>query len=94
MLTFVHPKPEETGGPLLVDYGLGLMEINPQLLRGQRALGHLGSIPGYRAFVGHFPDLGVTMAVLYNSDTDEGGFPILDGLLGTVLKNLKQKLKS
>ena len=37
MLTFVHPKPEETGGPLLVDYGLGLMEINPQLLRGQRA---------------------------------------------------------
>jgi hypothetical protein len=91
MLTFVHPKPEETDGSLFVDYGLGLMEINPQLMRGQRVLGHLGSTPGYRAFVGHFSDLGVTMGVLYNSDTDEGGIPILDGLLGTVLKNLEQK---
>jgi len=91
MLTFVHPKPEETDGSLFVDYGLGLMEINPQLMRGQRVLGHLGSTPGYRAFVGHFTDQNVTMAVLYNSDTDEGGIPILDGLLGRVLKNLEKK---
>jgi len=90
MLTFVHPKPEETDGPLFVDYGLGLMEINPHLLRGQRTLGHLGSTPGYRAFVGHLADHGVTMAVLYNSDTDNG-FPIVDGLLGTVLNNLGAK---
>ncbi|HUS87447.1 MAG TPA: serine hydrolase domain-containing protein [Bacteroidales bacterium] len=90
MLTFVHPKPEETDGPLFIDYGLSVMEINPQLMRGQRTLGHLGSIPGYRAFVGHFTDHGVTMVVLHNSDTDNG-FPILDGLLETVLNHLGQK---
>ena len=90
MQTFVHPKPEECDGPLFVDYGLGLMEINPQLMRGQRSLGHFGSIPGYRAFVGHFTDHGVTMVILHNSDTD-GGFPILDGLLGTVLNHTRQK---
>ena len=87
MLTFVHPRPEEREGPLFVDYGLGVMEVNPQLMRGQRTLGHLGSIPGYRAFVGHLVDRGVTMVVLYNSDTDEG-FAIVDGLLGAVLNNL------
>jgi D-alanyl-D-alanine carboxypeptidase len=90
MLTFVHPKAEETGGPLLVDYGLGIMQINPQLMRGQRTLGHLGSIPGYRAFAGHFTDSGVTMVVMYNSDTDNG-FPIIDGLVGAVLKNVGSK---
>ena len=89
MLTFVHPKQHEMHGPLFVDYGLGLMEINPQLLRSQRSWGHLGSIPGYRAFLGHFPDHGVTMVVLYNSDTDNG-FPIVDKLLETVLHNLGQ----
>jgi len=86
MLTMVHPTPEELGSPLLVDYGLGVMDLNPQLLRGERTLGHLGSIPGYRAFVGHFVDRGVTMAVLYNSDSDEG-FAIVDGLLGAVQGN-------
>ncbi len=86
--TFVHPKPEELDGPLYIDYGLGLQVLNPQLMRGQRVLGHLGSIPGYRAFVGHLPDHGVTMVILHNSDTDNA-FPILDGLLGTVLDNLE-----
>ncbi len=86
LLTFVHPKPEETGGPLFVDYGLGVMQINPQFLRGQTAYGHLGSVPGFRAFVGHFPDQNVTMAVLYNSDTDNGSV-IIDGLLAKVLEH-------
>jgi D-alanyl-D-alanine carboxypeptidase len=90
MLTFVHPKPEEMDKPLFVDYGLGLMEINPQLVRGQRMLGHLGSTPGYRAVVGHFTDHGVTMAMLYNSDTDQGGVPSMEGLLETVLNHLGQ----
>ena len=90
MLTFVHPKAEETGGPLLVDYGLGIMQINPQLLRGQRALGHLGSVPGFRAFVGHFPEHHLTMAILYNSDTDNG-IAIIDELLVRILNHLGQK---
>lgn len=90
MMAFVHHKPEETDGPLFVDYGLGLMEINPQLMRGQKVMGHLGSIPGYRAFAGHLADNNVTMVVLINSDTD-AGFPILDGLLGAVLKNQKPR---
>lgn len=92
LLTFVHPKPEETDGPLFVDYGLGVQDINPQLMRGQRTLGHLGSIPGYRAFTGHFPELGMTMVILHNSDTD-AGFPIVDGLLQTLLKYQEQGMK-
>lgn len=87
MLTFVHPRPEERGGPLFVDYGLGIMEINPQLMRGQKTLGHLGSVPGYRAFAGHLVDHDITMVVLYNSDTDNG-FPMIDGLLGILLSHL------
>jgi len=34
----------------------------------------------------------VTMTVLYNSDTDNG-FPIVDGSLETVLKNLRHAVK-
>jgi D-alanyl-D-alanine carboxypeptidase len=90
MLTFVHPRPDEMDKPLCVDYGLGIMEVNPQLMRGERALGHFGSIPGYRAFVGHFPDHGMTIALLHNSDTDNA-FPILDGVLEIVLNNLGHK---
>jgi D-alanyl-D-alanine carboxypeptidase len=89
MMTFVHPKQHEMDKPLFVDYGLGIAEVNPQLMRGQRTLGHFGSIPGYRAFVGHFIDHGVTIALLHNSDTDNA-FPILDGLLEIVLSHLGQ----
>ncbi len=91
MLKFVHPKPEEADNPLFTDYGLGVMEINPNLMRGQRSIGHLGSIPGYRALVGHLADYDITLAFLYNSDTDNGGIPILDGLLETVLKYAGKK---
>jgi hypothetical protein len=75
--------------PLFVDYGLGVGQVNPQLMRGQRVLGHFGSIPGYRAFVGHFTDHGVTVALLHNSDTDNA-FPILDGLLEIVISHLEK----
>jgi hypothetical protein len=85
MLTFAHPKPEEMDGPLMVDYGLGLMHINPQLMRDQNAFGHRGSIPGYRALTGHMPEHGITIVIIHNSDPDQA-FPIIDGLLETVLK--------
>ena len=90
MLTFVHPKQHEMDSALITDYGLGMMEINPQLTAGQRARGHLGSIPGYRAFVGHFPDHGFTVALLYNSDKDDC-VPMLEGLIGVVLRNLREE---
>lgn len=86
MLTFVHPEPEEMDKPLFSDYGLGIAVVNPQLVKGCRMLGHFGSIPGYRAFLGHLVDYNVTVVVLYNSDTDEA-FPILDGLLEVILDN-------
>lgn len=89
MMTFVHPKPHEMDKPLFVDYGLGMGEVNAQLMRGQRTRGHFGSIPGYRAFAGHLMDHGVTVVLLLNSDTDNA-FPILDGLLDIVLNHLGQ----
>jgi D-alanyl-D-alanine carboxypeptidase len=90
MLTFVHPKPEETDGPLFTDYGLGVMELSPQLMGGQRIMGHLGSIPGYRSLMGHMTDYNVTIVILINTDSDNG-FPIVAGIIETILKNVSKK---
>lgn len=85
MLTFHSPCPDE---PLVAGYGLGTMEMSPEVLGGQQIRGHLGSQHGYRAFGGYFPQYGVSMALLINDDTDEGGFHIMMNLLGALLPGL------
>lgn len=82
MLTFVSPTP---GEPLAAGYGLGIAELNPAVVEGQRVWGHGGSIAGYRAFVGHLPDLGITMSVLINSESEEGFGDFITGLLRVIL---------
>jgi D-alanyl-D-alanine carboxypeptidase len=82
MLTFISPTP---GEPLVVGYGLGLFEVTPAFVEGQTVWGHGGSIPGYRAFVGHLPDLGITMSVLINSESEEGFGDFITGLLRVIL---------
>lgn len=82
MLAFISPTP---GEPLAAGYGLGIAEVNPTFVEGQRVWGHGGSIAGYRAFVGHLPDLGITMSVLINSDSEEGFGEFITGLLRVIL---------
>jgi D-alanyl-D-alanine carboxypeptidase len=82
MLTFVFPNP---GEPRVAGYGLGLVEVEPDLVEGQTVWGHGGSIAGYRAFVGHLPGPGITISVLINSDSEEGFGEFITGLLQVIL---------
>jgi D-alanyl-D-alanine carboxypeptidase len=47
------------------EYGLGL-ELS--VVDGHRRVGHYGSIPGFAADMGTFPDVGLTVIVLTNTD--------------------------
>ena len=85
ILTFHSPC---SGEPFMAGYGLGVVEISPEVLGGQQIWGHLGSQYGYRTFGGYFPQHGVSMALLINDDTDEGGFHIMMNLLGALLPGL------
>lgn len=70
----------------LVGYGMGVQDFNPALTRGQPAWGHLGSIHGYRAFLGHLPQQGLTLAVMTNTDSDNA-IVVVDRLLEILLEN-------
>jgi len=71
-------------GQYIKGYGMGVLDYNPGLTRGQPAWGHLGSIFGYRAFLAHFYQQGVTIVVMTNTDSDNA-MPIVDNLLAVVL---------
>jgi len=71
-----------------VGYGMGVQDFNPALTRGQTAWGHLGSIQGYRTFLAHLLENGVTLVVMTNTDSDSG-FAVVDGLLDVLLNHLE-----
>jgi D-alanyl-D-alanine carboxypeptidase len=64
MLTFV--KAHDEGG--MNGYGLGVERY--QFPGGVEAIGHLGTIAGYLAFVGHLPAQGVDVAMAITSRDD------------------------
>lgn len=68
----------------LTGYGLGVMEFTPTLTHGEPAWGHLGSIPGYRAYLAHLHQQGITIAIMANTDTNDL-LPFIDGLLAEIL---------
>ena len=84
MLDFHSPTP---GEPRFSGYGLGTCDFT-DLLGGVRAWGHDGSTPGYRAFMAHLPDHGVTLSGLINDDSDEGGMYIAGVLINALLSRL------
>jgi CubicO group peptidase (beta-lactamase class C family) len=67
-------------------YGMGVQDYNPGLTRGQPAWGHLGSIFGYRTFLAHLYQQGVTIVVMTNTDSDNA-LSIVNGLLDIVLNH-------
>jgi len=86
MLAFHRPKDYGNEPPIFAGYGLGVLEWIPQILRGEQGYGHSGSIPGYRAFLAHLPDRGITIAVLSNCDKEEELAMVIDQLLAVALE--------
>lgn len=68
----------------MTGYGLGVVDFTPALTHGEHAWGHLGSIPGYRAYLAHLHQQGITIAIMANTDTNDL-LPFIDGLLAEVL---------
>ena len=87
MLTFHLPKDYGNEPPIFTGYGLGVLEWVPQILRGEQGYGHSGSIPGFRAFLAHLPDRGLTLVVLSNCDKEEELAMLIDQVLAVALDN-------
>jgi D-alanyl-D-alanine carboxypeptidase len=87
MLDFYHMDDWCGEAPIITGYGLGIQEIAPELSHGQPAWGHTGKIQGYRAYLAHLHQYGVTIVILANTDSDDV-MPFIDGLIETVLRHL------
>ena len=71
MLSFSRPVMNE---PMMNGYGLGVVDVNLGTLmprwRGVKVYGHLGSQFGYSTLVGYFPDLNISVAIMFNRGCD------------------------
>ncbi|MFB0543897.1 MAG: serine hydrolase domain-containing protein, partial [Candidatus Bathyarchaeia archaeon] len=86
MLSFHSPCP---GEPLVAGYGLGVMKFSRDSIQGEQVWGHIGSTPGYRAFLGYLPKHDVSMSVLINSDcSDEVCGRLINALLKIIVNHL------
>lgn len=81
MLTFNSPVQNE---PMMNGYGLGVVDINFGAILPKwpdvKVYGHLGSQFGYTTFAGYFPELGISMSMMWNRGCDAG----TDKAVGTV----------
>jgi len=71
MLSFNSPVQNE---PMMNGYGLGVVNINLGAILPQwkdvQVYGHLGSQFGYTAFAGYFPELEISVSILFNRGCD------------------------
>jgi D-alanyl-D-alanine carboxypeptidase len=66
-------------------YGLGAHDHESSFGSGVAALGHAGTVPGYTAQLLAFPDEGLAVAVLMNTNGSEGDLASVAGRLRAVL---------
>jgi D-alanyl-D-alanine carboxypeptidase len=73
MLTFNGPVQNE---PMMTGYGLGVVDINLGAIlpmwKDVRTYGHLGSTFGYSTLAVYFPDLGMSVSIMFNRGCDAG----------------------
>jgi D-alanyl-D-alanine carboxypeptidase len=73
MLTFVGPVQNE---PMMKGYGLGVVDLNLGTIvprwKDVRAYGHLGSQFGYSTLALYFPELGISVSMMFNRGSDAG----------------------
>lgn len=85
MLDFHSPTP---GEPLLVGYGLGIVNFNPELFNRLEIWGHSGNAPGYAAACFYMPEYDVSLAMMVHTHAGETMSAIFD-LLPILTTNLK-----
>jgi CubicO group peptidase (beta-lactamase class C family) len=93
MLTFFSPVQNE---PLMKGYGLGVVDINlggivPKW-KDVRVYGHLGSTFGYTTFAGYFPELGMSVSIMFNRGCDAGTNKAVGTVSGAVFDVLFKHL--
>ena len=96
MLTFFNPVQNE---PMMKGYGLGVVDINLGAIlpewEGVQVYGHLGSQFGYTSFVGYFPELEISMAIMFNRgcdrDTDRAVATVSGAVFDVLLRHLGVK---
>ena len=73
MLTFIGPVQNE---PMMKGYGLGVVDLNLGALlpkwKDVRAYGHLGSQFGYSTLALYFPEIGISVSMMFNRGADAG----------------------
>ncbi len=71
MLTFFGPVQNE---PMMKGYGLGTVDMNLGAIlpkwKDVRAYGHLGSMFGYSTLALYFPDIGISVSMMFNRGAD------------------------
>jgi D-alanyl-D-alanine carboxypeptidase len=96
MLAFFSPVQNE---PLMKGYGLGVVDINMGAIlpnwENVEVYGHLGSQFGYSTFVGYFPELGISMALMFNRgcdrDTDRAVSVVAGAVFDVLFRHLGVK---
>jgi D-alanyl-D-alanine carboxypeptidase len=66
-------------------YGLGVQDHGSEFGAGVSAVGHAGTVPGYTAQLLAFPDDGLVVAVLMNTNGDEAELASIAGRLRAAL---------
>jgi D-alanyl-D-alanine carboxypeptidase len=89
MLQFVAPEPDDERGVLLVGYGLGAVEFNPDLFEGTRVIGHSGGALFYSAASFYLPDYGVAIGAAQNFDNDDTFGSTLEQVVGLVTAHVE-----
>jgi CubicO group peptidase (beta-lactamase class C family) len=85
MLTFEPTTSEE---PLLVGYGLGVVNYSPEIFNGQEIYGHSGNAAGYTAASLYLPEYGISLGIMLN--THDGPMIVINDLLTTVIDYLDE----
>jgi D-alanyl-D-alanine carboxypeptidase len=96
MLNFFSPVQNE---PMMKGYGLGVVDINFGAILPEwedvQVYGHLGSQFGYTTFVGYFPELEISMAIMFNRgcdrDTERAVATVSGAVFDVLLRHLGVK---
>ncbi|UCD37462.1 MAG: beta-lactamase family protein [Fidelibacterota bacterium] len=82
MLTFYPYSMEGQAGN---GYGLGVSRFKPEIVRGEQAYGHGGTVYGYRNVMIYLPDYGVSISVMINEMNPNSLWGTLEALIDVVL---------
>lgn len=90
MMKFVAPEPDDERGILVAGYGLGAVQLNPDLFEGTLVIGHSGGTLFYSAAALYLPDYGVTIGALQNFDNDDTFGSTLEQVVDVVTAHVEQ----